>query len=105
VQIGEDGQVTVEGRPVGQIRLVEFDDPHVLSRAGNNLYSAPDEARSTEAAGTSIAPASLEMSNVQIPYEMAQMTLGLRAYAANQRVINAIDETMTRLINEVASPV
>jgi flagellar basal body rod protein FlgG len=36
---------------------------------------------------------------------MVQMMLGARVYAANQRVINAIDETTGRLINEVAMPV
>jgi len=29
----------------------------------------------------------------------------LRAYAANQRVINSVDETMSRLIDQVGSPV
>ncbi|MCP4644416.1 MAG: flagellar hook-basal body protein [bacterium] len=106
VSISRDGAVSVDGEPVGRLRLVEFQDPHMLSREGHNLYYASDAAmqRSAQGVNTTVEGAALEMSNVQVPYEMAQMTLGLRAYAANQRVINAFDETMGRLINEVGAP-
>jgi hypothetical protein len=32
---------------------------------------------------------------------MANMTLGLRAYAANQKVIQAIDDTVSGLIQRI----
>jgi flagellar basal body rod protein FlgG len=56
------------------------------------------------AESTTVAVASLEGSNVQLPAEMANMMMALRAYAANQRVIAAIDETVSRLINQVGAP-
>ncbi|NIA15427.1 MAG: flagellar basal body and hook protein, partial [Nitrospiraceae bacterium] len=46
-----------------------------------------------------------EMSNVKLPQEMVALLLGARAYEANQRVINAIDETMGRLIQNVGMPI
>ncbi len=106
VEIRPDATVTADGQPVGQIRLVEFKDPHMLTREGESLYRASAEAldQSAEAQDTRIESGFLEMSNVQIPYEMVQMTLGLRTYSANQRVINAFDETMSRVINEVGAP-
>ena len=103
VEIDEEGRVSVDGREAGRIRLVEFEDPHGLTREGHNLYAATTPG--AEATETRVAPKSLEMSNVQVPYEMTQMTLALRMYSANQKVINAFDETMTRLINEVGAPV
>ncbi len=107
ISIDEDGNVYSQGLFVAQIRIVEFEDPHMLTRAGANLYEASDEAmrRSAQAADTRVLHKSLELSNVQVPAEMLQMMLGARVYAANQNVINAIDETMGRLINEVAMPV
>lgn len=107
IAIDEDGNVYSQGLLVAQIRLVEFEDPHMLTRVGANLYQASDDAmvRSAEAADTRVLHKSLELSNVQVPSEMIQMMLGARIYAANQRVINAIDETVGRLINEVAMPV
>lgn len=106
VVINEDGTVIVDGIPQGRIRVVEFEDPHMLTRQGETLYAASAEAlrTSAEAANTQVVHKSLEMSNVSMPKEIINMTLGLRAYEANQRVVVAVDETMRRLIEQVATP-
>lgn len=106
-RIDDRGRVLAGGQVAGRLRVVEFEDLHMLEREGHAMYRASDAAleRSGPAAQTTVAHEHLEMSNVQVPREMVNMTLGLRAYAANQRVINAIDETMSRLIDQVGSPV
>jgi flagellar basal body rod protein FlgG len=43
----------------------------------------------------------LEASNVQLPLEMTNMMMALRAYAANQQVISSVSETTSRLIDQV----
>lgn len=107
VEIDDRGNVSVNGQNVGQIRLVEFQRPQLLSREGQNLYAASAEAlkSSAPASKTQVAPKSVELSNVEMPAEMVNMMIGLRAYAANQKVINAIDDTMGQLIEQVGSPV
>ncbi len=107
IKIDDEGNVFSQGLFVAQIRVVEFEDPHMLTRVGFNLYEASEDAieRSAPAANTRVLHKSIELSNVQVPAEMVQMMLGARAYEANQRVITAIDDTMGRLINEVAMPV
>jgi len=107
IEILADGAVNVDGAPTGRIRLVEFEDPHVLTREGHYLYAASDAAavRSAEAADTQVVQQALEASNVNLPHEMVNMIVGLRAYAANQKVINAMDETVSRLIERVGMPV
>jgi flagellar basal body rod protein FlgG len=57
----------------------------------------------TPAATTSLIPGSVELSNVKMPVEMAQMLLGLRAYAANQQVIDTMNQSMSRLIDQVGT--
>lgn len=106
LSISEDGMVTSDGVSTGQLRLIEFDDPHMLTREGEGLYSASAAAlvRSAPATGTRVSQESLEMSNVNVPQEMVNMILGLRAYGASQNVINAMDETMSRLIEQVGTP-
>lgn len=101
--IGRDGMVYEDGVESGRLQLVEFEDPHMLTREGGSLYRASDAAmaRSGEAADTRVIHKSLEMSNVNLPNEMIGMILGLRAYEANQKYINAMDETMGRLIDQV----
>lgn len=106
VQFARDGTVYVDGAPTGRLRLVEFEDAHMLTREGANLFRASDAAlrRSAPAAETEVLAESLELSNVQLPYELIQMTMGLRLYEANQRVITAIDETASRVIQDVGTP-
>lgn len=100
-----DGTVIVNGELRGQMAIVEFNDPHGLVRDGFTLFRADGETvQEQPAAATSVAGQSLEASNVDIPNEMIQMMMALRAYAANQRVIQAIDETSSRLIDQVGSP-
>jgi flagellar basal-body rod protein FlgG len=106
VEINQDGTVFVDGEAVDRLRRVEFQDPHMLTREGHNLWLANEDAmaQSADAADTAVVPATVELSNVKIPYEMTTMMLAARNYAANQRVINAIDETASRLIDQVGMP-
>ena len=106
VEITQDGALKAQGVTAGQLRLVEFEDPHMLTRQGEGLYHASPEAmqRSADATQTTVLNKSLELSNVSLPKEMVSMILALRAYAANQQVINAFDQTMTRVIEQVGMP-
>ena len=75
---------------------------YTVSRGeGESLYVAPDGVAGGEGVNTRVEGGSLEVSNVQLPVEMANMTLGQRAYAANQKVIQAIDDTVSGLIQRI----
>lgn len=104
VEIQSDGSVLVDGETRGRIGLTEFEAPHRLARAGGSLLSAPAGEASGPAERTRIQSASLETSNVQVPVEMSHLMLALRAYAANQQAIQSIDETASRMINQVGAP-
>jgi len=106
VSIDDTGSVSANGQVVGQINLVEFEEPRLLEQEGSNLYfaSEPVAAKSAPATETRVMSGALEASNVQAPVEMAEMLMGLRAYEANQKVITAVDETVGRLISDVGSP-
>ena len=45
-----------------------------------------------------------QTSNVNLPEETIALLLGARAYSANQRVINAIDDTAGQVISRVGMP-
>jgi flagellar basal-body rod protein FlgG len=106
VRIADDGTVLVDGAVAGQIRLVEFGEPRLLQREGNNLMRAPEEGQAGEvdAADTSLTPGAVERSNVQLAEEMVNMTLALRTYEAHQKIITTIDATAGRLIEQVGMP-
>ncbi len=98
IQIDGDGSVKVDGGVVGALRLVEFDDPHALTRRGHHLYSADEATVRRPAASTQVVGEALEGSNVQLPTEIIRMMAAVRAYAANQMVITTADETASQLI-------
>ncbi len=107
VNIDREGRVRVDGQDAGQLRVIEFENPERLQREGNNVYAASDDVKqkSAAAANTQVQQSMLEMSNVNLPHEMIQLTLGMRAYEANQRVVLAFNETMGRLIDQVGMPI
>lgn len=106
VFISEDGIVFDNGQNVGKIRLVEVPNPGLLRREGDNLLRDPGNLQqAVPAAKTSLLPGTLELSNVKIAREMIDMMLGARLYEANQRVIQASDDTAGQVINQLGNPV
>jgi flagellar basal-body rod protein FlgF len=103
VKVDDSGNVYVNDVVQDKLSVLEFKDPHALSRDGFTLYRASEAAASEarQAEGTTISPESLEGSNVQLPVEMVNMMMALRAYAANQQVLQSVSETTGRLIEQV----
>jgi flagellar hook protein FlgE len=110
ISIDETGVVTAsysngEMTPLYQVALVDFPSYDGLTKLGKNLYA--ESLASGQAlvgtAGTgrlgSVAPSSLEMSNVDLAEEFVKMITTQRAFQANSRVITSSDEILQELIN------
>ena len=115
VKIRPDGQILdeVNGRPLnnanGQplaLMISRVDNPNRLIREGNGVYKInPDDAASV----TSIIPNNevqvkqgyIERSNVDAAQSMIDMTAALRAYEANQKIVQYYDKSMEKTVNEI----
>jgi flagellar hook protein FlgE len=110
ISVDESGVVTAtysngEMTPMFQVALVDFPSYDGLTKMGRNLYA--ESIASGQAlpgvAGTgrlgSVAPSSLEMSNVDLAEEFVKMITTQRAFQANSRVITSSDEILQELIN------
>jgi flagellar hook protein FlgE len=91
--------------PFAQIVLADFPSYSGLSKMGSNLYAASlssgqalVSAPNTASLG-SIAPSTLERSNVDLASEFVEMITTQRAYQANSKVITTSDEILQELIN------
>ncbi|MGM0410874.1 MAG: flagellar basal-body rod protein FlgG [Bacillota bacterium] len=106
ISITSDGTVNVklegeeEAQTQGQLELVRFSNPAGLNSTGRNLYestSASGEPQvntpGSEGYGT-ISQGYLEMSNVKVVEEMANMISAQRAYEINSKAIQASDEML-----------
>ncbi|MEW9702320.1 flagellar hook-basal body protein [Paenibacillus sp. SI8] len=93
------------GQPVG-LMLSRAENPNLLLREGNGLYriNPGDEATVTQiAAGdqVEVRQGFVERSNVDSAQSMVDMMSALRAYEANQKVIQFYDKSMDKAANEV----
>lgn len=90
----------------GQVLMQNFQDPQKLINEGGNLYSNISEAgplSSLSVAGTSglgvIQGSSLELSNVDLSNEMANLITAQRAFEANSKIITTSDEALQTVVN------
>lgn len=100
VSVDRDGQLSADGKALGKLRVVRFQDASALTPVGNGGYVAPR--------GASAAPATVgvhqgyqESSNVNVVEELVGLITVTRLYEANARNIRAQDERMKTLLGAV----
>ncbi len=95
------GQITQKRAVVDTLRLAQFPDNAALVKTGGSLWLAPGGVAPGAAIGVTVHQGGLEGSNVSAVREMVSMITGLRAYEASQKAVQAQDETLDKLVNEV----
>ena len=102
VTIDEKGTISVDGASVGTLKLVDFDPPYSLIKAGGSLFIPADSAiTATEAAEVKVIQGSVELSNVDPIKVMTEMIEVHRAFESYQKIIRSMDEVVSESINEV----
>jgi flagellar basal body rod protein FlgG len=103
VTITASGEVSQGGVVRGKLKVVEFDQPHLLTPAGAGLFTAQNpQLQARPAAVSTVCQGFLEASNISPTLEMANMILALRQFETAQRVIQMQDERMGRTIAELS---
>lgn len=89
---------------VDQLKIVDFKEKRWLSLRGDSFFE-PNEAsgRPELASNYQVHQGMLEGSNVNPVVEMVGMIEAMRAYEANQRVIQSHDQLIGRAVNEVGA--
>ena len=88
---------------IDKLKLVDFEYIRYIKKEGDSMY------RETEYSGPPLPPGELkviqgflEKSNVNVVREMVDMIEVQRSYEANQKTVTSHDQTLGKLINEVA---
>jgi flagellar hook protein FlgE len=109
--VGTDGKITVKLTDNtqfvrGQVLLQNYSNPEALVKEGGNLYSASSAAGPLAALSApntnglgAIQSGALEMSNVDLTSEMANLITAQNAFQANARVITTSDQVLQEIIN------
>lgn len=101
VAIDESGQVHVDGQIVATLQVVDVADVQSLRKQGEGLWALTDEAGPLQPAAARIHAGYVEQANVSAVQSMVELISAYRAYEASQKVIQAYDETLGKVVNDL----
>lgn len=94
-----NNNIYLDGQARYNFNIVDFENYNALEKAGDNLYRG-ENPRESQAI---VKQNSLERSNVNIINEMVNMMTVLRSYESNQKVVQSLDETLSKAVNEIGT--
>lgn len=97
--IDSSGMIYVDDMELTMLKIVDFEDDQLLEKQGDVLYATEDPFMFVE--NPNILQGYLEGSNVNAVKEMVTLINVVRAYETNQKMVQAMDETLDTAINEV----
>lgn len=99
--VSNDGRIVQNGVQVDKLKIAQFSDPLQLRKYGDNLYQNSG-SEVVDFTGM-VSQGFTEQSNVNVVTEMIDMISVLRAYEANEKVLQAQDSTLEKAVNEVGA--
>ena len=95
-----------ETKLMGQIAVANFDNPMGLEAIGDSMYTTTQNSGSFDGIGSAVdenggkmSQGVLEMSNVDLSAEFADMITTQRGFQANSRIITTSDSMLEELVN------
>lgn len=109
IQIDSSGVITgvyTNGvrRAEAQVAVAQFTNATGLTKTGNSLYQESNNSGSANVKtasdlGVTITPSALEMSNVDVANEFADMIVTQRGFQSNSKIVTVGDEMLETVIN------
>lgn len=105
-QVASDGQIYENDVAVAQIGISFAAQPDTLVKQDNGLFQTVDGTNLASAYDTanvrfSMQQGFIERSNVDATRTMTDLLTAYRAFEANQKVLQAYDQSMQKAVNEV----
>jgi len=98
LSVNTAGDIFVNGERTNSFRIDNVADLNSLRKEGNNLYVGDGAAIND---GYAIRQSALEASNVDIISGIVDMMTVYRNYESSQRVIQIIDSTLGKAVNDI----
>jgi flagellar basal-body rod protein FlgF len=98
INIASNGSISTSEWAKGALRLVEFADPRLLAKAGDNLYAGTGGLPAT---ATSVVHGSIERSNVSGVTQLTEMIRIQRAYQSLATLMQKQDDIRSTAINRL----
>lgn len=101
IRITENGTIASDEGEIGQLMIVEFENPQSLTPFGKVAYTTQEDP--LPATDTVVRQGFLEGSNVNMISEMTKMIAGLRQYKGVSSLVNDEDERQRTAIRRLLS--
>src|SRR6266852_75858 len=101
VSVAADGTVLAGGNNVAQLQMVDFGAGQQLNKVGNGMFTAPSGVQPQPAPGVQLYQGYLEGSNTDMTESMVSTMNLVRAYEANQKMLQMQDATLRQAVNDV----
>jgi flagellar basal-body rod protein FlgG len=98
MEIDSQGEIKVDDKPVGAIRLMEFQDEEMPQKFSEGLYISD---KGTVSKNSLVQPGHIEESNVNAIGEMVKMIQGMRGYETAQKLIQTLDRMTETAIQDI----
>lgn len=100
IVVSETGEIFADGIFIDKLLVVDFEDYDYLIKTGDTMYQPLEGAVEIQGMAN-VRQGFTEQSNVNVVSEMVEMITVTRAYEANQKVIQSIDQTLDLAANSV----
>jgi len=102
VTVTDKGEVTQNGETKGFLKIVDFEKPYKMIRSGDSRMKPADpETKARASSGFAVNQGYLEGSNVSIVKNMVEMISAYRSFEADQKALQAQDQTLDKAVNQV----
>jgi flagellar basal-body rod protein FlgG len=102
VSVDSSGAVFVDNASVDSLDIVGFSNRNNLEKVGDSLYSAQDpNDQGAPATTTQVQQGFIESSNVDSIKAMTDMIDVLRGYESYQKIIQSMNDTTSKTVNDV----
>jgi flagellar basal-body rod protein FlgF len=98
IAISGDGVITAEGKKVGQVKVVRFENPKELHPVGDSCFRVNEDVDPEEIDQPVVFQGYQETSNVSTTEELVDLMMVTRLYEANVKAIRKQDERMQSLL-------
>ena len=98
--INANGQIIQDNEIIGEVGVIDFENYDYIEKYGENMYNLVEGGVIVES-NAGINQGYLEMSNVNVVKEMVEMITITRAYESNQKLIQTIDSTLEKTVNQI----
>jgi flagellar basal-body rod protein FlgG len=92
-----NGNISINGNPMYKLYTVDFKNYKTLTKIGDNLYQGSNPTQNNAV----VRQGSLEKSNVNLINAMTDMMTTMRSFETDQKVVQSMDETLDKAVNEV----